>query len=81
MEDALAVVGSWIGLLKSAKFSVAEVNRDCEERIAAGSVEAEEGFRQGLDNVFEALSALLVHLEEQEEELEKEMDEMDDTAG
>lgn len=74
MEDALAVVGRWIGLLQSARFAVAEVSRDCEERIAAGSVEAEEDFRQGLDNVFGALSDLLVHLEEQEEALEDEME-------
>lgn len=75
MEDALAVVGHWIGLVKAAKFSVAEVNRDCEERVVAGTVVAEEEFRQDLNAVCEALSSLLVHLEEQEEALEEEMDE------
>ncbi len=74
MEDALAVVGHWIGLLKAAKFAVAEVNRDCEERVAAGSAEAEDGFRHDLDTVFEALSALLVRLEEQAESLEDELE-------
>ena len=65
MEDALAVMGNWIGLLKAAKFAVTEVNRDCEERVAAGSAEAEDEFRHDLDTVFEALSALIVRLEEQ----------------
>ena len=74
MEDALAVVGHWIGLVKSAKFSLSEVNRDCEERVAAGTVVVDEEFRQDLDAVFEALSSLLVHLEGQEEALEEEMD-------
>lgn len=75
MEDALAVVGNWIGLLKAAKFAVAEVNRDCEERVATGSAEAEDEFRHDLDTVFEALSALIVRLEEQEEILEDELEE------
>ncbi len=74
MEDALAVVGHWIGLLKAAKFAVAEVNRDCEERVAAGSAEAEDEFRHDLDTVFEALSALIVRLEEQAESLEDELE-------
>ncbi len=74
MEDALAVVGHWIGLVKAAKFSLSEVNRDCEERVAAGTVVVDEEFRQDLGAVFEALSSLLVHLEGQEEALEEEMD-------
>ncbi len=74
MEDALAVVGHWIGLVKAAKFSLSEVNRDCEERVAAGTVVVDEEFRQDLDAVFQALSSLLVHLERQEEALEEEMD-------
>ena len=75
MEDALAVVGNWIGLLRAAKFAVAEVNRDCEERVAAGSAKAEDEFRHQLDTVFETLSALIVELEEQEEVLEDELEE------
>lgn len=75
MEDALAVVGNWIGLLRAAKFAVAEVNRDCEERVAAGSAEAKDEFRHQLDTVFETLSALIVELEEQEEVLEDELEE------
>ena len=74
MEDALAVVGQWIGFVKSAKFSLSEVNRDCEERVAVGTVVVDEEFRQDLHAVFEALSSLLVHLEGQEEALEEEMD-------
>ena len=74
MEDALAVVGNWIGLLKAAKFAVAEVNRDCEERVAAGSTEATDEFRHDLDTVFETLSALIVGLEEQAEVLEDELE-------
>ena len=74
MEDALAVVGHWIGLVKAAKFSLSAVNRDCQERVAAGTVVVEEEFRQDLDAVFEALGSLLVHLEGQEEALEEEMD-------
>ena len=38
MEDALAILGQWIGLVKAAKFAVAEVTRDCEEQVAAGIV-------------------------------------------
>lgn len=74
MEDALAVVGHWIGLVRAAKLSLSEVNRDCEERVAAGTVVVEEEFRQDLNAVFEALSSLLVHLEGHEEALEEEMD-------
>ena len=36
MEDALAIIGQWIGLVKSAKLSIAEVSQDCEARVAAG---------------------------------------------
>ncbi len=74
MEDALAVVGHWIGLLKAAKFAVAEVNRDCEERVTAGSTEAADEFRHDLDTVFETLSALIVGLEEQADVLEDELE-------
>jgi hypothetical protein len=74
MEDALAVVGNWIGLLKAAKFAVAEVNRDCEERVATGSAQAADEFRHDLDTVFETLSALIVGLEEQAEVLEDELE-------
>lgn len=74
MEDALAVVGQWIGLIKSAKFSVGEVIRDCEERVAAGVVTMEDDFREAIDSVFEALSTLVVRLEEQEEALENELE-------
>ncbi|MGE0823871.1 MAG: hypothetical protein AB7G75_01135 [Candidatus Binatia bacterium] len=74
MEDALAVVGHWIGLIKAAKFSIAEISRDCEERVANGTVTMEEDFREAVDSIFEALSSLQVRLEEQEEEMEKEMD-------
>lgn len=75
MEDALAVIGQWIGLIKSAKFAVGEVIRDCEERVAAGTVTMEEEFREAADSVFEALSTLVVKLEEQEEALEEELEE------
>ena len=75
MEDALAIVGQWIGLVKSAKLSIAEVSRDCEERVAAGVVSAEDDFQEAVGAVFEALSTLLVRLEEQEELLETELDE------
>lgn len=75
MEDALAVIGQWIGLVKAAKFAVAEVSRDCEERVATGTVTMEEDFREAVDSVFEVLSTLLVRLEEQEEALEEELEE------
>jgi hypothetical protein len=75
MEDALAVMGQWIGLVKAAKFAVAEVSRDCEERVALGAVTMEEDFREAVDSIFEALSTLLVRLEEQEEALEEELEE------
>ena len=75
MEDALAVVGQWIGLVKAAKFAVAEVSRDCEERAALGTVTMEEDFREAVDSIFEALSTLQVRLEEQEEALEEELEE------
>jgi hypothetical protein len=75
MEDALAVIGNWIGLAKAAKFSLAEISRDCDERVAAGTVTMEEDFREAVDSIFEALSTLLVRLEEQEEMLEEELDE------
>jgi hypothetical protein len=78
MEDALAILGQWIGLVKAAKFAVAEVNRDCEERVAAGVVTMEEDFREAVDAVFEALSTLVVRLEEQEEALEEELEEEGD---
>jgi LPS O-antigen subunit length determinant protein (WzzB/FepE family) len=74
MEDALAIIGQWIGLVKSAKFSVSEVIRDCEERVAAGVVTMEEDFREAMDSVFEALSTLITRLEEQEEALEEELE-------
>jgi hypothetical protein len=75
MEDALAILGNWIGLIKAAKFAVAEVSRDCEEKVAAGIVSMEEDFREAVDSVFEALSTLVVRLEEQEEALEEELEE------
>jgi hypothetical protein len=74
MEDALAILGNWIGLIKAAKFAVAEVSRDCEEKVAAGIVSMEEDFREAVDSVFEALSTLAVRLEEQEETLEEELE-------
>jgi hypothetical protein len=74
MEDALAIIGQWIGLVKSAKLSISEVSRDCEERVAAGSVSTEDDFQEAVGVVFEALSTLHVRLEEQEELLENEMD-------
>ena len=74
MEDALAIIGQWIGLVKSAKLSVAEVSRDCEERVAAGVVSAEEDFQEAVRSVFEALSTLQLRLEEQEELLEAELE-------
>lgn len=75
MEDALAVVGQWIGLVKAAKFAIAEVSRDCEERVAAGTVTMEEDFRAAVDAIFADLSDLLVRLEEQAEALEQELEE------
>ena len=75
MEDALPVLGQWIGLIKSAKFAIAEVSRDCEERVAEGAVTMEDDFREALDSIFEAISTLLVRAEEQEEALEAELDE------
>lgn len=74
MEDALAIIGQWIGLVKSAKLSISEVSRDCEERVAAGSVSTEDDFQEAVGVVLEALSTLHVRLEEQEELLENEMD-------
>jgi hypothetical protein len=74
MEDALAIIGQWIGLIKAAKFALAEVSRDCEEQVAEGTVAMEEDFREAVDSVFEALSTLLVRLEEQEEALEEELE-------
>jgi hypothetical protein len=74
MGDALAILGNWIGLIKAAKFAVAEVSRDCEEKVAAGVVSMEEDFREAIDSVFEALSTLAVRLEEQEEALEEELE-------
>ena len=74
MEDALAIIGQWIGLVKSAKLSISDVSRDCEERVAAGSVSTEDDFQEAVGVVFEALSTLHVRLEEQEELLENEMD-------
>jgi hypothetical protein len=78
MEDALAIIGQWIGLVKAAKFSIGEVIRDCEERVAAGVVSMEEDFREAIDSVFESLSTLVVRLEEQEEELENELEDEDE---
>ena len=75
MEDAFAIVGQWIGLVKAAKFAIGEVSRDYEERVAAGMVSMEEDFHEVIDSVFEALSTLQVRLEEQEEALEEELDE------
>ena len=74
MEDAFAIIGQWIGLVKSAKLSIAEVSRDCEEHVAAGVVSAEEDFQEAVRSVFEALSTLQVRLEEQEELLESELE-------
>jgi len=75
MEDALAILGQWIGLVKAAKFAIAEITRDCEEQVAGGVVAMEEDFREAVDSVFEALSTLQLRLEEQEEALEAELDE------
>jgi hypothetical protein len=75
MEDALAIVGQWVGLIKSAKFAMGEVIRDCEERVAAGSVTMEGDFREATESVFEALSTLIVRLEEQAQALEEELEE------
>jgi hypothetical protein len=75
MEDALAVVGQWVGLVKAAKFAMAEISRDCEERVATGTVTMEDDFREAVDSIFEALSSLQVQLEEQEAALEQELDE------
>jgi len=80
MEDALAVIGHWIGLVKAAKFAVAEVSRDCEERVAEGTVTMEEDFREAVDAVVEALSTLQVRLEEQEEALEEELEEEEEPS-
>jgi hypothetical protein len=80
MEDALAVVGQWIGLIKSAKFAIGEVLRDCEERVAAGTVTMEDEFQEAAESVFEALSTLIVKLEEQEEALEEELEEDEEEA-
>ena len=44
MEDALAIIGQWIGLVKSAKLSIAEVSQDCEARVAAGRGQCRGGF-------------------------------------
>jgi hypothetical protein len=74
MEDALAIVGQWVGLIKSAKFSISEVIRDCEERVTAGTVTMEDDFQEAVNSVFEALSTLIVRLEEQEEALEDELE-------
>ena len=74
MEDALAIIGQWIGLVKSAKLSISEVSRDCGERVAVGNVSAEDDFQEAVGAVFEALSTLQVRLEEQEELLENEME-------
>jgi hypothetical protein len=74
MEDALAIVGQWIGLIKSAKFSLGEVIRDCEERVAADVVTMEDDFQEAVNSVFEALTTLIVRLEEQEEALEEELE-------
>ena len=78
MEDALAVVGQWVGLVKAAKFAIAEISRDCEERVANGTVTTEEDFREAVDSIFQALSSLQVQLEEQEAALEQELDEEDE---
>jgi hypothetical protein len=78
MEDALAIIGNWIGLVKAAKFAIAEISRDCEEKVADGSVMMAEDFREAVDSIFEALSTLLVRLEEQEEALEEELEEEDE---
>jgi len=75
MQDALAVVGQWVGLVKAAKFAMVEISRDCEERVANGTVTTEDDFREAVDSIFEALSSLQVQLEEQEAALEQELDE------
>lgn len=80
MEDALAIIGQWIGLVKAAKFSIGEVIRDCEERVAAGVVSMEEDFREAVDSVFESLTTIIVRLEEQEEALEEELEEEEEEA-
>jgi hypothetical protein len=79
VEDALAVVGQWVGLVKAAKFAMAEISRDCEERVANGTVTTEDDFREAVDSIFEALSSLQVQLEEQEAALEQELDEEEES--
>ena len=80
MEDALAIIGHWIGLVKAAKFAIAEVSRDCEEQVAEGTVTMEEDFREAVDAIFEALSTLQINLEEQEETLEEELEDEEEQA-
>ena len=74
MEDALAIVGQWIGLVKSARLSISEVHRDCEERVTEGHVVTAEDFQDAVATAIEKLSMLQVKLEEQEELLEGEME-------
>lgn len=74
MDDALATVGYWIGLVKAAGLSVAEVRRDCEQRAAAGTVEYEDDFRVALEAVSDALGGLQATLEAQAAELEAELE-------
>ena len=77
MEDALAIVGQWIGLVKSARLSISEVLRDCEERVTEGHVVTAEDFQDAVATAVEKLSMLQVKLEEQEELLEGEMEDSD----
>ena len=74
MDDALATVGYWIGLVKAAGLSIGEVRRDCEQRVAAGTVEYEDDFRAALDAVADALDGLRTTLEAQAAELEAELE-------
>ncbi len=74
MDDALATVGYWVGLVKAAGLSIGEVRRDCERRAAAGTVEYEDDFRAALDAVADALDGLRTTLEAQAAELEAELE-------
>lgn len=78
MDDALAIIGYWVGLVKSAGLSISEVRRDCNERAAAGVVQSADDFRDAVDAVLETLGALQASLEEQAVGLEAELDDDED---
>jgi hypothetical protein len=79
MEDALAVIGQWVGFVKAAKLALAEVSHDCEERVAAGTVVMEEDFQEAVNSIIEALTTVQVRLEEQEGALEEELEDEDES--